>query len=204
VIESIRGRLTQVAADHVIVEVGGLGLRVQVPAGVSAELNRLELTSADAAEVRLATHLLIREDGWQLFGFREEPQRDAFRVLIGITGIGPRLAMSLLSHLTLAELIEAVESNDQIRFQSVPGVGKRTAARIAVELAGKLQGATGAAALNAVAGSAARDAADALVALGLAPAEAAGLVRAVTRDDGAPSGTAGIVAAALSRRSARG
>jgi holliday junction DNA helicase RuvA len=204
VIERIRGRLTHVAADHVIVEVAGLALRVQAPAGVCAELARLELTSADAAEVRLATHLLVREDNWQLFGFREEAQRDAFRVLIGITGIGPRLAMSLLSHMTLAELAQAVESNDQLRFQSVPGIGKRMAARIAVELAGKLRGPTGAAALTAGAGAATTDAADALVALGLSPSEAASLVRAVVRGEDAPTETARIVAAALSRRAARG
>jgi len=204
VIESIRGRVTRVAADHVIVEVAGLALRVQAPAGVCAELGRLELASADAAEVTLATHLLIRADNWQLFGFREEAQRNAFRVLIGITGIGPRLALSLLSHLTLPELVAAAESNDQRRFQMVPGIGKRMAARIAVELAGKLGAAPGPAGLIAGAGTAATDATDALVALGLAPSEAASLVQAITGGADAPADTAGIVAAALSRRAVRG
>lgn len=203
-IESIRGRVTRVAADHVIVEVAGLALRVQAPAGVCAELGRLELASADVAEVSLATHLLIRADNWQLFGFREEAQRNAFRVLIGITGIGPRLALSLLSHLTLPELVAAAESNDQRRFQMVPGIGKRMAARIAVELAGKLGAAPGPIGLTAGAGTAATDATDALVALGLAPSEAASLVRAITGGADAPADTAGIVAAALSRRAVRG
>ncbi len=201
-IESIRGRVMRVAADHVVVEVAGLALRVQAPAGVCAELGRLELASADAAEVSLATHLLIREDGWQLFGFRDEAQRDAFRVLIGITGIGPRLALSLLSHLSLQELVGAVESNDQLRFQAVPGIGKRTAARIVVELAGKLRGAAGPAGLARGPGSAAADAVDALVTLGVAPSEAASLVRAIAGDAAAPPDTAGMVAMALSRRGA--
>jgi Holliday junction DNA helicase RuvA len=211
VIEGLRGRLLEVAADHVVIEVAGLSLRVQAPVGVCAELGRLEIASADAAEVRLATHLIVREDNWQLFGFREVAQRDVFRVLIGITGIGPRLALSLLSHLSLSDLVAAVESNDQLRFQAVPGIGKRTAARIAVELAGKLSAVPGVVGLPREAGGgagvgpggAAADAAAALVALGLAPSEAAGLVRAVGSCAEAPRTTAGILSAALARRAAQ-
>lgn len=211
-IEGLRGRLLEVATDHVVIEVAGLSLRVQAPAGVCAELGRLELASADAAEVRLATHLIVREDSWQLFGFRDVAQRDVFRVLIGVTGIGPRLALALLSHLKLPELVAAVESNDQLRFQAVPGIGKRTAARIAVELAGKLSAVRGVAQLlgearlGADPGSgrgAAADAAAALVALGLGPSEAAGLVQAVTAVEGAPATTAAILAAALAQRAAQ-
>ncbi len=210
-IDGLRGRLLEVAADHVVLEVAGLSLRVQAPAGVCAELSRLELASADAAEVRLATHLVVREDSWQLFGFRDVAQRDVFRVLIGITGIGPRLALGLLSHLTLPELVAAAESNDPLRLQAVPGIGKRTAARIAVELAGKLSAIPGIARrpgegdLGAAAGSgpgAAADAMAALVALGLGPSEAAGLVRAVTGAENAPTTTSAILAAALAQRAA--
>jgi Holliday junction DNA helicase RuvA len=199
VIEAIRGRLVQVAAGFVVVDLGALTLRLQVPAGVCDALGRLEISAAAPADVHLVTHLIVRPEGWQLFGFRDTSQREIFRVLIGLPGIGPRLALSLLSHLSSAELAAAVEAGDLARIQAVPGIGRRTAARIVTELAGKLQLAADTAA-GPPAGSAAADAVDALTALGLPRTEALALVRAVGRGPDAPNDTAGLVRAALGRR----
>ncbi len=204
-IEAVRGRLVAVGADHVVVEVGGWSLRLLVPVGVCDELSQLEIAAPEAAEVRLATHLLVRPDAWQLFGFRDPQQRDLFRVLLGVPGIGPRLAVGLLSYMSLSDIAAAATAGDAARFQAVPGVGKRTAARIVVELAGKLQkvaeidhapsGAAG------IAGAA--EAVEALVALGLGRTDAQALVRQVTRAPDAPQESAAIVSAALRMHHAR-
>lgn len=197
-IDSIRGRLVSVGGGQLIVDVGGLSLNLQAPGGVCDAMNRLLLNTGDAPEVRLFTHLLVRPESWQLFGFRDTAQREIFRALLGIPGIGPRLAMSLLSHLSWQEIQAAVAAHDQARFQAVPGIGKRTAARIVVELSGKIEG--GGDARAPAPGSPAADALDALVALGVGRAEAANLVRSAAAQDDSGKDTAALVAAALKHR----
>ncbi|MBM3316248.1 MAG: Holliday junction branch migration protein RuvA [Candidatus Eisenbacteria bacterium] len=202
-IERVRGRLVGVDAEGLVVELGGLSLRLLVPRGVLADMASLSEGTGAPPAVSLATHMLVRPESWQLFGFAGEEQRDLFRTLLGVTGIGPRLALSLLSHLSREEIAAAAEARDARAFQRVPGVGKRTAERIAVELAGKLAPA-GPGPAPGGRRSVGEDAIDALLALGVAPAEASALVRAALRADPQPAETGDLVAAALRVRRARG
>lgn len=178
-IESVRGRLIAVDADGLALEVGGLTLRLQVPSGVLAQLGPLPEATGAPPTVRLYTHLILRPDAWLLFGFLDREERRLFRVLLEIPGIGPRLGLAVLSHLSRAEIEEAVSARDAKRFEAVPGIGKRTAARILLELTDKVA----APATRETGGlpAALTDAIDALTALGLARAEAETLVRATSR-----------------------
>ncbi len=197
-IEAIRGRLLGVEETAVIVEAGGVSFRLECPQGVCESMEHLRLGAGDDPEVRIFAHLIVRADAWQLFGFRDAKQRGVFRTLLDIPGIGPRLAMSLLSHLSWQEMCQAVAGQDPARFQAVPGIGKRTAARILVELTGKVDAdPVGQASPVSATGS---EAVEALVALGIARAEAAAMVSAVQRasDDELP--TAKLISEALRRR----
>jgi Holliday junction DNA helicase RuvA len=198
VIESVRGRLMAVDADGIALEVGGLTLRLQVPNGVLAQLGPLPEATGAPPTVRLYTHMILRPDAWLLFGFLDRDERRLFRALLEIPGIGPRLGLAVLSHLTHTEIEEAVTARDAKRFESVPGIGKRTAARILLELTGKVVAPT----TRETAGlpSALTDAVDALTALGLARAEAETLVRATARAIGPEATADRLVSAALQRR----
>lgn len=133
-ITSIVGRLEGTGPGWVEIAVGGVSLRVHVPTPVVEGLGR------KGDQVRLFTHLQVREDGLSLFGFESADTRAAFEALIGVNGIGPRLALSVLSRLTPGSLALAVASGDIEAFAGVPGVGKKTASRIILELSGKLDG----------------------------------------------------------------
>lgn len=196
-IEQIRGTLIEVRDDSLVIEVGGLALVLQVPSGVSNTMQQVLLTGSSAPEVSLATFLLVRPESWQLFGFHDVSQRDAFKICLGIPGVGPKLAISILSHLTLQEIQTAVAEQNLALFQAVPGIGKRTAGRIIVELSGKI-GASGGYGMPV--DSVAVDAVDALVALGVPNQEAMTLVRAIISDSGGVGKPAGLVAEALRRR----
>jgi Holliday junction DNA helicase RuvA len=130
-ITSIHGKLETCRADYAIIRVGGFGIRVFAP---SSTLNRLEV----GAEVSLATHFHMREDGIALYGFSTEEDRDAFEQLIGVTGVGPKVALALLSVMDSPSLYQAIADEDQQRLALAPGVGKRLAARLILELKGKL------------------------------------------------------------------
>ncbi len=194
-IESVRGRLLSVREEGLTVDVGGIELFVQVPLSAQHRLGPLLEGTGSAPTVRLHTHLLIRPDGWQLFGFLEPEERQLFRLLLGISGIGPRVSMNVLSHVPIREICAAVATGAVERFAAVPGVGKRIAARIVLELSGKLddraiQSPPGAA-------PAGQDAADALVAMGVGRPEAAALVRAASRELGNTADTPALITAAL-------
>jgi Holliday junction DNA helicase RuvA len=199
VIESIRGRLLAFQGDGLTIEVGGLGLFVQVPAGDRSRLAALSDGTPAAPPVHLFTHLVIRPESWQLFGFLEEEQRALFRLLLEVTGVGPRLALNVVSHLSLSQMREAVEAKETGSLVRVPGIGKRTAERILLELSGKLEKTLGEGAVLARV-PAGQDAVDALVALGLAQPEALALVRAAARELGAEGEASALVAAALKRQ----
>ena len=169
-----------------------MGLRIQVPTGLMADLS-------GAGEVELATHLRVLPESWQLFGFVDAAQRDIFRTLLGIPGIGPRLALSLLSHLSWQEICQAVSVQDHGRFQTVPGIGKRTAARIVVELAGKIDS-PGLPVAAGAQSSPESEAVAALVALGVSQVEAARLVRQAAAAVGSVEDVGTLIAAALQRR----
>ena len=131
-ISSITGTLDGIGPDWADVSVGGVTLRVSVPGSTVERLGKL------GDRTTLLTSLQVREDSLTLFGFLTKEARAAFETLIGITGVGPRLALSVLSRFTPDSLAVAVASGDTAAFSSVPGVASKTAGRIVLELKGKL------------------------------------------------------------------
>jgi len=131
-ITSIHGILEASRADHVIIRVGGFSVRVFVPVST---LNRLGDTGE---EITLQTHFQVREDGMALYGFSNEEERNAFEQLLAVSGVGPKVALALLSVMDAKTLYKAIADEDQQRLALAPGVGKRLAARLILELKGKL------------------------------------------------------------------
>jgi holliday junction DNA helicase RuvA len=152
----LEGRILALNPGGVLLAVGGVGYEVQVP--LSA--HRL-LEGRESAALYVHTH--VREDALALFGFPTRRERDTFRLLISVSGVGPRIALALLSGLPPEELAAAIEGEQWRRLAAVPGIGKRTAERLVVELKGKLGAVAGPAA-----GTAREDAISALVNLGYA------------------------------------
>jgi Holliday junction DNA helicase RuvA len=138
VIASVRGEVIVRRPDHVVVECGGVGYRLAVSA------NTLRSVPAAGSEALLHTHLVMRDDGMHLFGFGSESERELFLMLIGVQSVGPKVALAVLSGGTPRELLNAIAGGDSARFQAVPGIGKRTAERIIVELREKVGGETSA------------------------------------------------------------
>jgi len=130
----IQGKLVEIVDSLALVDVSGVGYEVELTQGARAGLG------LSGSEVALYTHLVVREDAHLLFGFASRQERDVFRTLIRVNGVGPKLAMSLLSSLSVAELVGAVAAGETVRLTRVPGVGKRTAERLLVELKDKLEG----------------------------------------------------------------
>ena len=128
----VRGAVAVRRADHVVLEAGGVGYRL----AVSAET--LRRVPAVGATVTLHSHLIVRDDALALFGFATEQERGLFLALIGVQSVGPKVALAVLSGGTPRELIGALASGDVARLQAVPGIGKRTAERIIVELREKV------------------------------------------------------------------
>lgn len=131
-IASIRGILTTTSNDSVVVEAHGVGYLLFVPTPVIGALGSI------GSEVRLYTHLHVREDAMVLYGFESSEQRAFFETLINVTGVGPRMALGLLSAVPLDQLQHAIASENAAVLSRVPGVGKKTAARLILELKGKL------------------------------------------------------------------
>ena len=125
------GRLASKATDHVIVDVAGVGYLVQIPLSTFYELPDAESPTS------LWIHTYVREDALALYGFLTERERSLFLMLIGVAGIGPRVALTVLSGIPPAELVAALQSSDVRRLMAVPGVGKKTAERMVLELAEK-------------------------------------------------------------------
>jgi Holliday junction DNA helicase RuvA len=128
----IHGKLIEKHPPQIVVDVQGIGYEVHVPMSTFYQL------PATGTEVSLYTHLSVREDAHQLFGFATEGERLAFRQLLKISGVGARTALSVLSGLSVADLREAVSSQDSGRLIKVPGIGKKTAERLLLELRDKL------------------------------------------------------------------
>ena len=157
--------------DHVVVSCGGVGYR----AAVSAET--LAKVPAVGKACTLHTHLILRDDGMHLYGFGTEEERDLFLALIGVQGVGPKVALAVLSGGPPRELIGAVVNEDVARLQSVPGIGKRTAERIVVELREKLAVGGGESEIRITRGDDPHlEAREALIGLGFALAEAEALL----------------------------
>jgi Holliday junction DNA helicase RuvA len=178
-IAGVRGTLTARTGDRVIVTTAaGVSYELAVPLGV------LERLPAEGSEVDLRTVLVVREDGWALFGFDRDHERLVFQRLLGATGVGPRLALALLSTLGGSRVVAALKGSDLAALCAVPGVGKKTAERMVLELKDKLGDLTPPGEAPARA-PAADQAVQALTNLGYNPAEADRAVRAVLAGGGA-------------------
>jgi Holliday junction DNA helicase RuvA len=131
-IATVRGQVVVRRPDAVVVECAGVGYRLAVSA------HTLQQVPAVGKEVFLHSHLIMRDDGMHLFGFASEDERELFLMLLGVQGVGPKVAIAVLSGGTTGELLNAIAAGDAKRFQAVPGIGKRTAERIIVELREKV------------------------------------------------------------------
>lgn len=130
-IASLRGTILRRATDRLVVEIGGVGLEVQVPA-------RVAQAASPGQEITVHTTLVVREDSLTLFGFGDEAERDLFGTLQTVSGVGPRLALTVLSTLTVPQFAAAVSSDDLATLTSVPGIGRKSAQRLVVELRDKV------------------------------------------------------------------
>lgn len=177
-ISRVRGTLLRRDPDSVeIMTAGGVGYELFIPLSVFEKLPRRDET------IELLTHQVVREDDVMLFGFLQEGERKLFGRLLGASGVGPRLALALMSTLTPPALVRAITDRDVATLVRVPGVGRKTAERIALELGDKLEGIALPTAAS-VKGAAAQEAVGALVALGYSSADAATAVRRSIDADG--------------------
>jgi Holliday junction DNA helicase RuvA len=179
------GRLTGLLAEKspplVLVDVNGVGYEVDVPMSTFYNLPAL------GERVTLLTHFVVREDAQQLFGFLTGEERSTFRQLVKISGVGPRTALAILSGLSVGELAQAVSAQQAGRLVKVPGIGKKTAERLLLELKGKL-GPDLAGGTAQVASDAQADIVQALMALGYNEKEAAAALKALPADIGVSEG----------------
>ncbi len=164
----IRGLLVERAPGQVLVDVAGVGYEIDIPVSTFNALPQAQQT------VQLFTHLAVREDAQQLFGFASVEDRDLFRALIRVNGVGPRLALTILSGMDASALAQCVHGNDVKALTGLPGVGKKTAERLIIDLRDRLPEAD----VSETTATAARgdhfaDAETALIGLGFKPQEAA-------------------------------
>jgi holliday junction DNA helicase RuvA len=143
VIALLRGEVAVRRGDHVVILSGSVGYRAAVSAQTLAHV------PAVGEQVTLHTHLIVRDDALALYGFASEQERDLFLMLLSVQAVGPKVALAVLSGGAPRELIGALAAGDSARFQAVPGIGKRTAERIIVELREKVAGDTGASGVGA-------------------------------------------------------
>lgn len=130
-ISSLHGAVLHSTADQVIIDVGGVGFSVSVPADVAH-------TATVGEKLLLHTSLIVREDALSLFGFADRSELEIFGLLISVTGVGPKSALGVLSHLTVDQIADAVTSEDDAPFRRVSGIGPKTAKLIVLQLAGKV------------------------------------------------------------------
>jgi Holliday junction DNA helicase RuvA len=179
------GRLTGLLAEktppHVLIDTHGVGYEVDVPMSTFFNLPAL------GEKVTLLTHLVVREDAHLLYGFLTAEERGTFRELVKISGIGPRTALAILSGLSVADLSAAISRQESGRLQKVPGIGKKTAARLLLELKGKLGADLGAPATQ-VANEAQADIVQALIALGYSEKDAGAALKKLPADVGVSEG----------------
>ncbi|HEY4448590.1 MAG TPA: Holliday junction branch migration protein RuvA [Steroidobacteraceae bacterium] len=173
-IGSVRGRIASKTPPQLTVDVGGLGYELEAPMSTFFHLPPV------GEEVRLLTHLVVREDAHVLYAFGTEEERRLFRSLIKVSGVGPKIALALLSGISVAAFAECVQREDIAALTRIPGVGRKTAERLIVEMRDRLAAPPPGGGIGAVAAgtSAESEAYGALVALGYRPAEATRLLKA--------------------------
>lgn len=198
-IAQVTGELTARDLDRVeVMTSGGVAYELAIPLGVYERLPRIGDT------VSLHTHLVVKEDGWQLFGFSTTFERRVFQRVLNAKGVGPALALGLLSTLTAERLVRALREKDIPTLQSVPRVGRKKAEQLILDLADKLDdlqvsGVISNAASSAPAAAGAEDAIRALVSLGYSTGDAEKAVRAALDEGGAGAGTAELIRSALGK-----
>jgi Holliday junction DNA helicase RuvA len=180
VIGRLQGLLAEKNPPQVLVDCHGVGYEVDVPMSTFYNLPAL------GEKVTLLTHFVVREDAQILYGFGSHSEREAFRQLIKISGVGPRTALSVLSGMSVADIAQAVTAQDAGRLIKVPGIGKKTAERLLLELKGKLGADIGVA--SEPQGDAHTDIQQALVALGYSDKEAALALKTLPKDVGVSDG----------------
>jgi Holliday junction DNA helicase RuvA len=192
-IARLTGKLAETSADTAIIDVGGVGYLVH------ASSRTLDAIGPVGGDIVILTELQVREDAWTLFGFGSPVERDSFRALTSVQGVGGRLALAILSVLSPDELARAVSQSDKAMIGRASGVGPKLAARIANELQGKLGFAGLGASLSAPVprAGAAADALSALANLGFKPAEASAAVNAAQDDLGPEASLDALVRLAL-------
>ncbi|MBB2778115.1 UNVERIFIED_ORG: Holliday junction DNA helicase RuvA [Comamonas terrigena] len=176
------GSLLEKNPPQVLVDCHGVGYEVQVPMSTFYNLPAL------GEPVSLLTHFIVREDAQLLYGFATAQERQTFRELIKVSGIGPRMALSLLSGMTIEDLVQAIALQEVGRLVKVPGIGKKTAERLLLELKGKLGDAVVGTAAAQVQNDAQSDILQALLALGYSDKEAAASLKALPADVGVSEG----------------
>ncbi|MGU0966074.1 Holliday junction branch migration protein RuvA [Pseudomonas aeruginosa] len=183
----LRGTLAEKQPPHLILDVNGVGYEVEVP------MTTLYRLPSVGEPVTLHTHLVVREDAHLLYGFAEKRERELFRELIRLNGVGPKLALALMSGLEVDELVRCVQAQDTSTLVKIPGVGKKTAERLLVELKDRFKAWENMPTIaplvmeepraSATVSSAEADAVSALIALGFKPQEASRAVAAVPGED---------------------
>lgn len=186
------GRLATKAPDHVILDVGGVGYHVRIPLSTFYELPEAENPAS------LWIHTYVREDSLALYGFLTERERALFLMLLDVAGIGPRVALTVLSGMPPTDLVEALRGSDVRKLTAIPGIGKKTAERMTLELSEKVAKFAGEPAAPQPAVIAAEDVVSALVNLGYRKGDAERAVDAVGRI-GAPADFGDYLKAALKR-----
>jgi Holliday junction DNA helicase RuvA len=173
-IATLRGEVSQIEESALILEVGGVGLRVLVPAPLQAKAKAGE-------KMFLFTHLQVREDALTLYGFESQSDRELFNILLGVDGVGPKVALSVLSTMTLEAIQRAVFADEPELLSRVPGVGKKTAQKMGLHLKDKLKPAD---ALSQVASMSDKDGEvlAALTALGYSVVEAQAAIQSIAKD----------------------
>ena len=173
-IATLRGEVSQIEDNAIVVEVGGVGLRIFVPATLRSSLKTGET-------LFLYTHLVVREDALTLYGFESQADRELFNILLGVGGVGPKVALSVLSTMTLEAVQRAVFADEPEVLSRVPGVGKKTAQKMALHLKDKLKPSD---ALAKVAAMSDKDSEvlAALTALGYSVVEAQAAIQSLPKD----------------------
>jgi Holliday junction DNA helicase RuvA len=171
-IASVSGTVTTINPGAVTIDVGGVGYLVQAPTSVIAELK-------PGRPAKLFTELVVREDSMTLYGFANAEQQDLFRMLVGVTGLGPKSALAILSSLEINELRRVLVSGDVETLTTVPGIGRRGAQRIILELKEKLEAGSD----GIIVDSKTAQVRDALVGLGYTPAELRDVLPRVAGED---------------------
>lgn len=175
-ISSIRGKLEAVGADYVIVDVNGIGFQVYTPPSTLGGFG------STGNEVKLFTHFQVREDGISLYGFTSTSELALFKNLLGVSGLGPRLALAMISEMDLESLAAAIISGNVELLTAIRGIGKKTASRIVLELRDKLAAGDAMLPLSAVSQEN-NDVIAALISLGYSTAEATRAVNGLPRDE---------------------